>query len=93
MKTRINYAAAASATALGLLVALSTTAAIAQPSGKAAAYFPRPQPQASSPQLASKPAANFDCPMMKGDASVQAECIAMIGPGNSGKHPGGAGGR
>jgi hypothetical protein len=68
MKTRSNYAAAIGATALGLLVALSTTAAIAQPSGKAAAFFPRPQPPVSDPQLASKAATHCDCPVMRGDA-------------------------
>jgi hypothetical protein len=68
MKTRINCAAAVSATALGLLIALSTSAAIAQPSGKATAFFPRPQPPASGLQLASKAATHCDCPVMGGDA-------------------------
>jgi hypothetical protein len=78
MKTRTFHAAALSATVLGLLVALSTTAAIAQPSGKAAALFPRPQPPASSPQLASKAAVDCGCAMMKGDAAMQHQCMAMM---------------
>ena len=84
----INYAAAVSATALGLLVALSATAATAQPSGKAAAFFPRPQPPASSPQLASKAAVGCDCPMMKGDAALQAECMGMGSPHGDAAKPG-----
>ncbi len=78
MKTRINCAAAVSATALGLLIALSTSAAIAQPSGKASAFFPRPQPPASGLQLASKAAVDCGCKMMEGDAALQDQCMAMM---------------
>ncbi len=65
MMTRINTAATAGAMALGLLAALSS-AASAQPSGKAAAFFPHPNSPASSVGDASKAATKCDCPMMAG---------------------------
>ena len=95
MKTRNNPTATISAMALGLLVALSTTAAIAQPSGKAAVYFPRPLPAVSSARPDSEGVANCDCSKMKGDAAMRDHCMATMGEpaGKSGKHPGGTGSR
>ena len=93
MTTRINTAATAGAMALGLLVALSSAStALAQPGGKAAAFFPRPKPPASSTEDASKAAAKCDCPMMKGDAAMRDHCMAMmVKPGGDSSKPGSPG--
>lgn len=99
MKTQILFAAAFSALALGSAVA---SAASAEPD-----FYYRTNPPSSNPHdvfrtltkvyrtpeaaaLARK--ANCDCAMMKGDAAMQEQCMAMMSAPNAGAaKPGAAG--
>lgn len=81
MTSRNLIAVGASALTLSLVAALAPqSSALAQPSGKAAAFFPpRPKPAASSPRDVSPKTASCDCPMMKGDAAMRDTCMSMMG--------------
>ena len=72
--TKLNLVAAG---ALALGLAATAFASQAQPYGKGGNYSLAPAGQAEHRTHLQK--ANCDCPMMKGDAAMQEQCMSMMG--------------
>lgn len=76
--TKLNLVAAG---ALALGLAATAFASQAQPYGKGGNYSLAPAPRAAA-QAEHRPhlqKAKCDCPMMKGDAAMQDQCMSMMG--------------
>ena len=76
--TKLNLVAA-SALVLGL--AATAFASQAQPFGKGGNYSlaPAPRPAVQTEHRPHMRMAKCDCPMMKGDAALQEQCMSMMG--------------
>ena len=76
--TKLNLVAAA---ALALGLAATAFASQAQPYGKGGNYSLAPASRSAAPaeRRAHLQKAKCDCPMMKGDAAMQEQCMSMMG--------------